>query len=114
MSHRSDVPRIFLRPAQGLEEYVEFGFIFAEQHGAGLQTGLFCEGPQSKSFHVTGQVGEIVGVKLRVGGMRALLASRPRNSATAHFPSSPFGGPRFARSSTPWLPLAGRQSALPC
>jgi len=101
MSHRSNVPRIFLRPANGLEEYVEFGFIFAKQHGAGLpqvrrlptgrasiffavdvrnsrygagpQTGLFCEGPQSKSFHVTGQVGEIVGVKLRVGGMRALL-----------------------------------------
>ena len=47
--------------------------------------GLFCEGPQSKSFQVTGQVGEIVGVKLRVGGVRALLglpAKELRDSAT--------------------------------
>ena len=122
MSHRTNEPRVFLRAAEGLEQYVEFGFIFAGQHGAGLPrvrrlptgratiffafdirnsrqgagpyTGLFCEGPQSESFEVTGQVGEVVGVKLRVGGMRALLGLPGKELRDRALPLESIWGPR--------------------
>src|SRR5262249_59983944 len=36
-------------------------------------SGMFCEGPHSRGFAVTSESGELVGVKVAPGGLRALL-----------------------------------------
>jgi AraC-like DNA-binding protein len=91
----------FFEAIPELEQAIEFGFVFPSYRrrgaaeirrvptarasiyyaanvvtgpGAAPVTGMFCEGPHSRAFTVTSESGELVGVKVAPGGLRALLA----------------------------------------
>lgn len=92
--------RGFFRPTRALNTVAEFGFVLPDyryRDGREVQrvptarttlyyaadvrrngstrtvTGLFCEGPHSKLFGTLGESGEIVALKIRAGGIGALL-----------------------------------------
>lgn len=89
----------FLRPAKELRGLARFGFVwpnYGPRTGAALQRlpvaratvyfasevetpegsvehGLFCEGPHASRFEVTASCSQMIGFKLRIGALRALL-----------------------------------------
>ncbi|MFT3923960.1 MAG: AraC family transcriptional regulator [Myxococcales bacterium] len=92
--------RGFFRPLRALSSILDFGLVLPDyryRNGQQVQrvpnarttlyyaadvrrnssartaTGLFCEGPHSKSFGTLGECGEMVAVKVRAGGLGALL-----------------------------------------
>src|SRR5689334_2327711 len=97
----SSIPMAFFFEAiPELKQAIEFGFVFPSYRrrgaaeirrvptarasiyyaadvitapGAAPVTGMFCEGPHSHAFAVTSESGELVGVKVAPGGLRALL-----------------------------------------
>lgn len=92
--------RRFFRPGEELGAFVQFGFAFSDYRARGDRevrrvptaratlyyaadvtqassgrsvTGLFCEGPHSTGFEVKHDCGEMIAMKVRSGGLRALL-----------------------------------------
>lgn len=103
----SQAARGFFRPSRALASVIDFGLVLPDyryRDGREVQrvptarttiyyaadvrrnsstrtvTGLFCEGPHSKSFGTLGECAEMVAVKVRAGGLGALLGIPSRVS----------------------------------
>lgn len=128
----SVAPRRFFSPRSELAPFVEFGFVFPDYTrrrpgcwrrpptgraslffahavnaaGGPALSGLFCEGPQEEGFNASHQLGGAVGVKLRVGALRALIGIPARELRNERVPLEALWG-------SDALELADRMATAP-